>query len=140
MNSSARPWRDAGVERAAEDPHLLALAGELEAQVRAAEALLDRAAAALDAADARAGDHELVTEGRLAVAAAKAFGGEVALRVATQIFDFSGSSAADRAHGLDRHWRNARTHTLHDPARAKHLHLGRHLVLGVAPSPADPLV
>jgi SfnB family sulfur acquisition oxidoreductase len=140
LRELARPWRDAGVERAAEDPHLLTLAGELEAQVRAAEALLDRAGRALDAADAQKGDHELVTEGRLSVAAAKAFGGEVALRVATEIFDFSGSSAADRSHGLDRHWRNARTHTLHDPARAKYLHLGRHLVSGIAPSVADPLV
>jgi alkylation response protein AidB-like acyl-CoA dehydrogenase len=73
-------------------------------------------------------------------AAAKAFGGETALRVATEIFDFSGSSASDGRHGLDRHWRNARTHTLHDPARSKHMHLGRHLVDGIAPPPEHALV
>ena len=140
LRERARPWREADVAVAAEDPHLLRLAGELDAQVRAAEALLERAALALDDADAAGEDAALITEGRLAVAAAKAFAGEAALRVATEIFDFSGSSAADRTHGLDRHWRNARTHTLHDPARAKHLHLGRHLLLRVAPSPADPLV
>ena len=74
------------------------------------------------------------------MAAAKAFGGETALRVATEIFDFSGASAADRKYGLDRHWRNARTHTLHDPARAKHVHIGRHLVDGIGPPAGDALI
>ena len=117
LRERARPWFEAGVERAADDEQLLRLAGELETQVRAAEALLARAADALDAADAAPSDTALVTEARLAVAAAKAFAGEAALHVATAIFDFAGSSAADSRHGLDRHWRNARTHTLHDPAR-----------------------
>ena len=136
LRERARPWFEAGVDRAADDPHLIRLAGELAVDVRAAEALLARAGDALDEADA-GGD---VTEARLAVAAAKAFAGEAALRVSTAIFDFSGSSAADRRHGLDRHWRNARTHTLHDPARSKHLHLGRHVVDGVAPPPGHALI
>jgi alkylation response protein AidB-like acyl-CoA dehydrogenase len=70
--------------------------------VRAAEALLAAAAAALDLADEDPLDAKTITEARLSVAAAKAFGGETALRVATEIFDFSGSSAADGHHGLDR--------------------------------------
>jgi hypothetical protein len=49
-------------------------------------------------------------------------------------------TSADSKHGLDRHWRNARTHTLHDPARSKHIHLGRHLVDGVPPPPRHALV
>jgi SfnB family sulfur acquisition oxidoreductase len=140
LRERARPWIEAGVDRAADDPQILRLAGELDAQVRAAEALLARAAQALDDADADPTDVDAITEARLSVAAAKAFGGETALRVATEIFDFSGSSAADGRHGLDRHWRNARTHTLHDPARSKHLHLGRHLVDGVAPPSGHALV
>lgn len=140
LRERARPWRGADVERAADDPHIVRLVGELDVQVRAAEALLERSAVALDVADENAGDVEAVTAGRLEVAAAKAFAGDVALRVATEIFDVSGSSAADSGHGLDRHWRNARTHTLHDPARIKHLHLGRNLIDGIAPSAADPLV
>jgi alkylation response protein AidB-like acyl-CoA dehydrogenase len=83
---------------------------------------------------------EWVVHGALARSEPNTFGGETALRVATEIFDFSGSSAADGRHGLDRHWRNARTHTLHDPARSKHLHLGRHLVDGVAPPSGHALV
>jgi SfnB family sulfur acquisition oxidoreductase len=139
LRDKARPWSEAGVDRAADDPQLIRLAGELEAQVRAAEALLVAAGMALDHADTT-NTPEDITEARLAVAAAKAFGGEVALDVATRIFDFSGASAADRDHGLDRHWRNARTHTLHDPARSKHLHLGRWAIDGTAPPPDAVLV
>jgi SfnB family sulfur acquisition oxidoreductase len=141
LRERARPWSGAGVERAADDPHIVVLAGELDARVRAAEALLAAAGAALDAADARRpADLDAITHARLSVAAAKAFGGETALHVATAIFDFSGAAAADRAHGLDRHWRNARTHTLHDPARAKHRHLGRWAIDGVAPGADEPLI
>ncbi|MDO8211680.1 SfnB family sulfur acquisition oxidoreductase [Conexibacter sp. CPCC 206217] len=140
LRERARPWWEADVERAADDPHLLRLAGELDAQVRACEALLASAARALDAADAAPGDLDAITAARLEVAAAKAFAGDTALHVASQIFDVSGSSAADARHGLDRHWRNARTHTLHDPARSKHVHLGRHLVDGVAPPVGHTLV
>jgi SfnB family sulfur acquisition oxidoreductase len=140
LRERARPPRESGLGRAADDPQLLLLVGQLDTQVRAAEALLGAAGAALDRADAVPGDPGLVTEGRMAVAAAKAFGGETALRVATEIFDVSGSSAADEQHGLDRHWRNARTHTLHDPARSKHVHLGRYLVDGLAPPAGEALI
>jgi SfnB family sulfur acquisition oxidoreductase len=140
LRERARPWFEAGVERAADDPHSIRLVGELDAHVRAAEALLRQAGAALDAADADPADVEAVTEARLAVAAAKAFGGEAALQVATRLFDVSGASAADRRHGLDRHWRNARTHTLHDPARSKHAHLGRHVIDGIAPPAGHALI
>lgn len=34
---------------------------------------------------------------------------------------------------LHRHWRNARTHTLHDPVRWKLQHIGRHLMHGTVP-------
>lgn len=139
LRDRARPWFEAQVDRAADDPQLIRLAGELDARVRAAEALLARAGEALDVADAEE-SAAAITEARLAVAAAKAFGGETALEVATRLFDFAGSSAADRSYGLDRHWRNARTHTLHDPARSKHLHLGRFVIGGIAPPPDHALI
>lgn len=60
--------------------------------------------------------------------------------MATEIFDLAGSSAADERHGLDRHWRNARTHTLHDPARSKHAHLGRFLIDGTPPPVGHALI
>jgi alkylation response protein AidB-like acyl-CoA dehydrogenase len=41
----------------------------------------------------------------------------------------SGASAADARYDLDRHWRNARTHSIHDPADWKY----HHEVNGVLP-------
>jgi len=139
LRERARPAHGSGVDRAIDDQQLIRLAGELEIDVRAAEAFLVSAARAVDAADASGDPHD-VTHARLEVAAVKAFAGRVALDVATRIFDFAGSSAADRGHGLDRHWRNARTHTLHDPARLKELALGAYLVTGVGPDPANTLI
>ncbi|MFA4927285.1 MAG: SfnB family sulfur acquisition oxidoreductase [Patulibacter sp.] len=139
LRETARPWRESAVDRAADDPALIQRVGELDVQVRASEALLDAAGRALDVADADP-DPESITAARLAVAASKTHAGETALRVATEIFDLAGSSAADERHGLDRHWRNARTHTLHDPARSKHAHLGRYLIDGVAPPAGHALI
>ncbi|WP_205752735.1 SfnB family sulfur acquisition oxidoreductase [Cryptosporangium phraense] len=137
LRERARPAPGSGVTRAIDDQQIVRLVGELEVDVRAAEAFLRSAARALDASE-DAGYN--ATEARLEVAAAKAFAGRVALDVSTRIFDFAGSSAADRGQGLDRHWRNARTHTLHDPARLKELALGTWLVTGVPPDPASTLI
>ena len=53
--------------------------------------------------------------------------------VGSRLFEVCGTrSALDRLN-LDRHWRNARTHTLHDPAAWKVQHLGRYAVDGTLP-------
>ena len=57
----------------------------------------------------------------------------IELEASEKLFELAGSSATRAAHNLDRHWRNARVHTLHDPVRWK-LHLiGNHLLNGVHP-------
>jgi SfnB family sulfur acquisition oxidoreductase len=143
LRDRARPSRETTAGRAADEPPLISLVGELDVRVRAAEALLSSAARAIDRADAAHGaraDADAVTHARLETAAAKALGGEIAVSVSSAIFDLAGSSAADRRHGLDRHWRNARTHTLHDPARTKHLHLGRFAIDGTPPPAGEALI
>ena len=51
-----------------------------------------------------------------------------------KLFELAGSSATRAAHNLDRHWRNARVHTLHDPVRWK-LHLiGNYRLNGKLPA------
>ncbi|WP_353507267.1 MULTISPECIES: hypothetical protein [unclassified Variovorax] len=40
--------------------------------------------------------------------------GEVALEVTSEIFEVLGADASTRSPGLDRFWRNARIHTLHN--------------------------
>ncbi|GEE03077.1 SfnB family sulfur acquisition oxidoreductase [Gordonia spumicola] len=118
----ARPWFEADVERAADDPLLIAQAGELEIDVRAAEALLEHAARTVDAAD---DSRRSIADAALATAAAKVAAGRAARRVGSELFDIGGTRAASSAANLSRHWRDARTHTLHDPERWKVQHLGR---------------
>lgn len=139
LRDRSRPFFEAELERAAEEPYAVAAFGRLQVQVRAAEALLADAARALDAAAADP-DPALITRARLGVTEARACGAEAALEVSSEALDALGSSAADERYGLDRHWRNARTHTLHDPTRWKHVHLGRHLVDGIVPGPNNYLI
>jgi SfnB family sulfur acquisition oxidoreductase len=138
LRDHARAYADAKVEHAREEPHLLRQVGDMSARIHAAEALVLKAARVLDAARANL-TAETAAEASIAVAEAKAFGGETAVQVASEIFTLSGSSAADARYDLDRHWRNARTHTLHDPARWKYHHVGNFVVNGVRP-PSSGLI
>ncbi|MEV6718502.1 SfnB family sulfur acquisition oxidoreductase [Lentzea sp. NPDC051208] len=128
----SRPWAEADVERAADDPLTIQRFGELEIQVRAAEALLREAGAALDDAAAELTDSSAAAAS-IAVATAKAFAEPAALAAASAVFELSGTRAAAEGLNLNRHWRNARTHTLHDPVRWKVQHIGRYALNGTAP-------
>lgn len=139
VGAHTRVFFEAGVGRPGEEPYTVVHFGRLEVRVRAAEALLATAARALDAAAADP-TPELIDAARLAVTAARACGAETAVEVASAALDPLGSSAADAGYGLDRHWRNARTHTLHDPTRWKHVHLGRYALDGVVPGPDNYLI
>jgi alkylation response protein AidB-like acyl-CoA dehydrogenase len=137
LRERARPFfeavRFAGVERAADDPHALRRLGEHGARTSAAEALLARAAARLEAIGLEPADAQAAGEGSLAVAEAKAFGCETAVAAASDLFAICGTSATDRRLGLDRHWRNARTHSVHDPVAWKYQHIGAFLADGRLP-------
>ena len=45
----------------------------------------------------------------------------------------AGASATLRKYGLDRHWRNARTHTTHDPVAYKYRAIGRFMLSDTLP-------
>ncbi|GAA4673401.1 SfnB family sulfur acquisition oxidoreductase [Gordonia humi] len=124
LAARARPWFEADVERAADDPLLVAQAGELELAVRSAQALLHEAADRIDAADEHGGP-DAIAAAALATAAAKVAAGRAARRVGGELFDIGGTRTAAAPADLDRYWRDARTHTLHDPERWKLQHLGR---------------
>lgn len=106
--------------------------GELELQVRAAEALLAEAGRAVDRANADLHEHS-AGRASLAVAAARAATTAAAVDAGSRLFEVSGTRSALASLGLDRHWRNARTHTLHDPAAWKVHHLGRYAIDGTLP-------
>lgn len=132
VSTKSRPYPDAGVERAAEDPLVVHAFGELELQVRAAEALVAEAGRAVDRAEADLTAYA-AGEASLAVAAARAATTAASLDAGSRLFEVCGTRSALASLALDRHWRNARTHTLHDPAAWKVQHLGRYAVAGTLP-------
>jgi alkylation response protein AidB-like acyl-CoA dehydrogenase len=92
--------------------------------------------AALEIDRARAeGGAEVATQAGLAAADARFACATAAVTVADQLFPLTGARATLEKYDLDRHWRNARTHTLHDPLRWKLYHLGNYYLNGVEPGP-----
>ncbi|GAA3702619.1 SfnB family sulfur acquisition oxidoreductase [Gordonia hankookensis] len=132
VTTKSRPHPDAGVERAADDPLVVHAFGEMELAVRGAEALLAEAGRAVDRADADL-DETTAAAATLAVAAARASTTKSSVDVASRLFEVAGTRSAVAKESLDRHWRNARTHTLHDPAAWKVQHLGRWAAEGILP-------
>jgi alkylation response protein AidB-like acyl-CoA dehydrogenase len=90
--------------------------------------LLAAAAATLEEVGRVPRDAAAAARGSVAVAQAKAFGSEVAVEVASELFSLTGASAADERYDLSRHWRNARTHASHDPVTWKYHHVGNYLL------------
>lgn len=132
VRTKSRPWFESGYETAAEDPLLIQRFGELALRVRAGEALLREAARAVDAARDTLTD-DSAAEASIAVAAAKVQAADAAVEVAGALFEVSGTRSALDSLNLHRYWRDARTHTLHDPTRWKVQHIGRYVLGGIRP-------
>lgn len=132
-----RPWFAAGVTRSADDPYVIQRFAEMHLKIAPAQALTDRAAEALQAAWQQGEQLDAATRARvaLAIAEAKVLAHRAALDVTESIFDVCGARATQAALGLDRFWRNARTHTLHDPIDYKIKAIGRFALEGVLPEP-----
>ena len=136
VREQARPWIDAGVEKASEDPLTIIQVGGLDIRLEAAEALLERAGWVLD--KAKPGPNEdNVAQASLAVAKAKVLTTEIAIEATNKLFELGGTRSTLRKHNLDRHWRNARVHTLHDPVRWKYHVVGNWLLNGAKPPRHD---
>ena len=69
----------------------------------------------------------------IAVAEARALTTEASLAAGTKLFELAGTQSTLDHLNLDRHWRNVRVHSLHDPARWKYVHLGNHTLRGIRP-------
>jgi SfnB family sulfur acquisition oxidoreductase len=123
VREHARPWIDAGVERASEDPFTIQRVGDIAVRLRAAQALVRRAARILAEAQ-RAPTERSVAEASIAVAEARVLTTTASLDAGTRLFELAGTGATLDGLGLDRFWRNARTHTLHDPVRWKYHAVG----------------
>lgn len=132
VRTRSRPWMDSGAERAADDPLTIAKVGQIAIRLEAASALVERAGRKVDAAQIET-TQATVVEATLAVAAAKVLTTEIAIEATNTLFELAGTSAVKAELNLDRHWRNARTHTLHDPVRWKYHVVGNYHLNGVIP-------
>jgi SfnB family sulfur acquisition oxidoreductase len=132
VRQRSRPWPDSGQARASDDPHTIHDVGDLTIRLHAAEALLHRAGRVLDALPASLTDEDLA-RASVAVGEAKVLTTEIALLASSKLIELAGTQATLAEYGLDRHWRNARTHTLHDPVRWKYHLVGNYILNGIVP-------
>jgi alkylation response protein AidB-like acyl-CoA dehydrogenase len=135
VTRNGRPWISSGVEKATDDPYLIARFGEMRLQTISAEALTERAAQALENAWQKG--EALTAEERahvaLATSEAKILAHRAALEVSQNLFDACGARATHAPLALDRFWRNARVHTLHDPLDYRVRDVGRYALSGTLP-------
>ncbi|MFB2552579.1 acyl-CoA dehydrogenase family protein [Ensifer soli] len=132
-----RTLRESGVAAAVEDPYVLAAIGDLSTESVVAEAITLRAAGIVDRACERfhAGTvtEADLSEASIAVAEAKIVTTRAALKNGEKLYEVANASGTDRSLNLDRHWRNARTHTTHDPLAYKFRFIGDYRLNGRAP-------
>ncbi|WP_153785460.1 SfnB family sulfur acquisition oxidoreductase [Pseudomonas sp. EMN2] len=134
VREKSRPWIEAKVERNSDDPYVIADIGRLKLDLHAAEALLRRAAKVLDEVNAGPVDDAAAARASIAVAEAKVLTTEISLQASEKLFELAGSRASLAEYNLDRHWRNARVHTLHDPVRWKYHAVGAYYLNGSLPA------
>lgn len=135
--NEARPWHASGCLRAADDPHVRVQFGEFHAGLQALRLLGDDAGRQIDAALLLGPALEEAGRGAvaLAVATAKVSATRTGLDICNRLFDVTGARSTHTGLGLDRHWRNLRTHTLHDPITYKLQELGDWVLFGRQPTP-----
>ena len=132
VRTKSRAWIDSGVDNAWDDPYTIQAVGDLTLRLHAAQALLEKAGHAIDRAVAEP-TAESVAHAQIVTAEAKILSTEIAIAATNKLFELAGTRSTLAGHNLDRHWRNARTHTLHDPVRWKYSILGKYFLNGENP-------
>jgi alkylation response protein AidB-like acyl-CoA dehydrogenase len=132
VRDRVRPWVHSGVDRATDDPYVRHTIGQMSVDVAAAEAIQEWALQELaEAYFNRSAENR--ARASVAVSAAKAFTTEASLKVTSTLFQVTGSGSTLKKYNLDRHWRNVRTLTLHDPVDYKYRLIGDYQLTGEAP-------
>jgi alkylation response protein AidB-like acyl-CoA dehydrogenase len=140
IRSRKRTFYYAPSEAPIDDPVLQQTIGLIASGAFAAETVVLAAAEALDIAtdafDAGAPDAtEAAHKAALLSAKAKIVADDFAIRAGSLLFDVGGASATKKATNFDRHWRNARTLSSHNPTTYKARSIGQHVISGT-PLPA----
>lgn len=128
-------------EKAVDEFYILSTYGNFLAHLRAATALADKAGHEVDTVyqkySTKRDGLTARERGELAewVASVKVVTTDTGLRVTAGVFEVTGAKATATKVGLDRFWREIRTHTLHDPVAYKNRELGRYQLLDEVPEP-----
>lgn len=143
LRSRDRSFSHAPTDRPTDDPLLQRLLGELASTAYVAKAAVLDAAEAIAVATTSAATTpdgnpvaQLAQDAQIKVAQVKVHLDAIAPEAATRLLELGGASAASRQKGLDRHWRNIRTITLHNPVAYKAVAIGANL-LHDTPLPAN---
>lgn len=138
VRARSRVYSHGTAARVQDDAQIQALLGELAASAFAvdasvaavAEAIEEAYGAALEARD-RPGDEVAVDRARrlaglaeIRAAEAQSFATGAVQQLTSRLFDTLGASATARGAHLDRHWRNARTVSSHNPVLYKNRWVG----------------
>ncbi|APO85389.1 monooxygenase [Pseudomonas putida] len=134
----SRPWFRSSAASSAEDPYVLRHYGEFWVGLESVRLLIERAAHQLDAAWAR--EHALTAQERgdlaLAIGTAKVAASRHGLDICNRLFEVTGARATHASLRFDRHWRNLRTQTLHDPVDYRIHELGEWALNDKRPAPS----
>jgi alkylation response protein AidB-like acyl-CoA dehydrogenase len=135
VRSRKRTFYYAPSEVPTDDPVLQQTVGQIASGAFAAETVVLAAADALDiATDAfdNGADNAIEAAHRAALLSAKAkiVADEFAIRGGSLLFDVGGASATKKVANFDRHWRNARTLSSHNPTTYKARSIGQYEISG----------
>jgi len=131
-NARSNAWFLSQASSYKEDPFVQRLYGELVSRTAAVEALADRVNRSFDQIIGLGAAVTAEDRGRLAIEIAqlKVVSSDLGTDVAHRVFEATGSSSTASHVGLDLHWRNVRTHSLHDPVDYKKLEVGANFLTG----------
>jgi alkylation response protein AidB-like acyl-CoA dehydrogenase len=139
VRGRSRIYSHGNAPRVSEDAQIQQVAGEITSWAWSAEAIVVRAAASVQRAYESHFDDDVEAEHAANVAAeiesaqSQLVVSELVLRATTHLFDALGASATSTAKGLDRHWRNARTVSSHNPLVYKARIVGDWAINGTQP-------
>lgn len=139
VRARTRVFSHGNAARVSDDPQILQVVGRVRANAYGAGAAVLRAAEALQRVyetrqdEATEVPHAAVAVADLEVNQAVTVVTSLILDATTLLFDALGASSAKRGVGLDRHWRNARTLSSHNPRIYRERIVGDFAVNGAAP-------
>jgi alkylation response protein AidB-like acyl-CoA dehydrogenase len=132
VRSRTRVYSQGSGATAAQDPLVQQVIGRISARVAAAEDAVLAAARALEVARSapEEGREALIDAAELRTIQAQLTAVPDVLSVTTELFEVGGASATSTSRALDRHWRNARTLSSHNPVIYQERAIGDRLLNG----------